>query len=190
LEIGGYSNRVRPRNLLLCVVVLVAGCGGEESPNDGQEQAAKPTATATATAATMPADEWARRVEELCREHSSRVDRESVELLQEVQSEDISHEEMLARVFERSAELTEPMLDEISALPLPEGKEREAKDFDKQMRASQEEVKALANDLRGGDGDLMRSSQEISDAVLPARASARELNIDACNPKDETLDIK
>jgi hypothetical protein len=83
--------------LLLCIAVLVAGCGAD--------------------AETMPADEWARRVEELCDKNANQAEREMVEIVREMQREGGSEEAMLARAIDASVELTEPLLEEIRALP-------------------------------------------------------------------------
>lgn len=47
-----------------------------------------------------------------------------------------------------------------------------------------EKLQAMAEDLRGDGADMQRSSQEVLEAALPARASARDLNIHACIPRN------
>ena len=94
---------------------------------------------------------------------------------------------MAARVLERGAELTEPWLDQIAAMPLPQGKERQAKEFDRRMRDIVPAVNAMADTVRDDDSsqaDLKKASQELLNQALPVRALARDLNIHACIPNN------
>ena len=112
----------------------------------------------------------------------------AVRVAREVQKEGGSQEEMAARVLERRAELTEPLLDRIAELPLPQGKEQQAKEFDQRMRDLLPVINDMADTVRDGNqADLRQASQKLLDDVLPVRALARELNIHACIPT-QTVD--
>lgn len=166
------------RALTVCVVLAVAGCGGE----------AEQEATSPAGTKTMPAAEWAAQVEEICDKGADKAERESVEMMQEAQREGLSEEEAVAKVLEHGIEETKPWLDEIAALPAPEGKQQQAEDFDQKMRDLLPEMQAMADIVRDGNDQaaLEQTSQQILKEVLPVRSLARELNIHACIPRNGT----
>jgi hypothetical protein len=167
---------MRVRALTICAALAVAGCGGE-----AEQEAAAPSSEKT-----MPAAEWAAQVEEICDKGADKAEREAVELMQQAQQEGLSEEEAVAKVLEHGADETTPWLDEIAALPAPEGKERQAKDFDQKMRDLLPEMRAMAEIVRerSDQAELERTSQQILKEVLPVRSLARELNIHACIPRN------
>ena len=173
--------------VVLCAAVLAAaGCGSGE---DAVEREAAVTATATAAAGggTMPAAEWASAVEELCDTHANKAEAEGVRIAREVQKEGGPEEEMAARVLERGAEMTEPLLDQIAELPLPQGQEKQAKEFDQRMRDLLPVIRSMADTVRDsstGRADVERASRRLLTEALPVRALARDLNIHACIPND------
>ena len=94
---------------------------------------------------------------------------------------------MAARVLERGAELTEPWLDQIAEMPLPQGKEHQAEEFDRRMRDIVPVVRDLAETIRDDDStraEREQVSREMLKQVLPVRALARDLNIHACIPNN------
>ena len=164
--------------ILICLTVLAAGCGGDEPASEKPRAAATPTAE---TAKTMPADEWSRQVSEMCDENANQAEREVLK----IQQEGGSQEEMVARTLERSAELSEPFIEEMAALPPPQGKEDQAQRFVAAMRDILPKVQESADALRANDKDAsLRASQELLKAAVPARELARDLNIHACIPRN------
>jgi hypothetical protein len=174
--------------LILCTAVFAAvGCGGGNDEAE-RETAASASATATASAGgdSIPAAEWASQVEEICDTNANEAEAEGVRIAQEVQKEGGTEEEMAARVIERGAELTEPLLDQVAELPQPQGKEQQAKEFDQRMRDILPVMREMADTVRGrsSQGNLEQVSQELLREVLPIRALARDLNIHACIPNN------
>jgi len=159
--------------MVLCAAVLAAaGCNGGNDAGE-RETAGSATATAAASASadggTMPAPEWARQVEEICDRNADKAEAEGVRIAQKVHEEGGSREEMVARVLERGAELTEPLLDQIAELPLPQRKDQQAKEFDRRMRGLLPVINALADTVRddsAGRGDLQQASQKLLKEVL------------------------
>lgn len=183
-RIGVHTGAMMRATVAAVLATLMASCGGDEPSGDrkGSTPAARPTATAAAEA--IPAAEWSRRAEELCDEMANRAEREVVELQREVENEGGSREEFVARVIERSAALSEPMLDELAALPAPEGKQPQAKRFERELRDLLPTFGEMAEAVRDGDRSaVQRLSQEMLRAAASTRALARDLNIHACIPR-------
>ena len=72
-------------------------------------------------------------------------------------------------------------------MPLPQGKERQAKEFDQRMRDLMPVVRDMADTVRD-DGstqaELEQVGKEMIKQTLPVRALARDLNIHACIPNN------
>jgi hypothetical protein len=107
-----------------------------------------------------------------------------LEIQRELEKEGGSRAEFVAHVIERSAELSEPMLDELAALPAPEGKEPQAKRFERELRDLLPTFEEMAEAVRDSDRSaVQRLSQEMLCAAVSTRALARDLNIHACIPR-------
>ena len=168
---------MRRATVAAVLTMLIAGCGGDDSNSDG-------SATAPAAGETIPADEWARRAEELCDEGANRAERAVLELQREAQNQGLSREEFTARLLERSAELSEPTLDRLAALPAPEGKESQARRFEQELRDFLPAVEEMGDAIRDrSESEVQRLAAEAQQAAVSTRALARELNIHACIPR-------
>ncbi|MDA0185609.1 hypothetical protein OJ997_35215 [Solirubrobacter phytolaccae] len=163
------------RLITVCAALALVGCGAE----DEREAAA-------GGGDTMAAEEWSRQVEEICDESANKAEREGIETMQKALDEGASEGEAVARVLERSAEMTEPWLDKIAAMPAPRGMEAKADEFDQRMRDMLPDIQALADMSREdtSQAELEATTQQFLEEVLPVRALARDLNIHACIPRN------
>lgn len=158
--------------LIAGLAVAAAGCGGAEE-SGGTD------------AKTIAAADWSRQVESLCSKHATRSEREVLKLQKE--SEGLSREEFVAKVLDRSAELTKPMIDEVAAMPLPQGKEAQAKRFVASMNNLLPMIERMADVVRDGDeAELKKTTGEMQEETVEARAMARDLAIDECIPRNST----
>ena len=134
----------------------------------------------------MPAAQWAGEVEEICDKHANEAEAEGARIVQEAQEEGGSEEEAVARVLERGVERTGPLLDQVAEMPLPQGKEQQAKEFDQRMRDLLPVMTDMADNLRdgGSQADFQQTTKKLMKEVLPVRALARDLNIHACIPNN------
>jgi hypothetical protein len=165
--------------VVVLATLLVGGCGGEESDTADK-------ASPSAGADPIPAAQWSQRVEELCDKNADRAEPAQVDIQRDIEKEGASRAEFVARVLERSVELTEPMLDKLAALPPPAGKEEQAKRFEQELRNVLPTFEDMAAAVRDGDrSDVQRASRELLQAAVPARALARELEIRACIPRNQ-----
>jgi hypothetical protein len=152
------------RTMLIAGLAAVAvGCGG------GEDQG------------TMAASDWTAKVEAMCRKQAA----DSKSKVAEIQKDSGSQEEMVAKVLEYGVDSTKPIIDKVADMPAPKGKEQPAKDFVASMNRLMPMIDDLAGAVRDNDESKGKELESKMQAETgKARASARELGIDACIPNN------
>ena len=154
----------------MLALVALGGCGDGTDP---AEEGANRTALA----------EWSSRAEDLCEQNATRAERSVLRLTREARAEHMSKREYAARVLELSARQASPALDRLEAIPPPRGHEQQVDDFIMRLRKSLVSFRRSADALRTHDNQAAgAANREILQQAVPARALARELNIEACIP--------
>src|SRR5262245_13445881 len=123
----------------LLALVLLAGCGGKGGdPTDKDAKApGTPAATATQDApadATMSAVAWSTRVKAICAKSAAKASKEGKELRRRSAAAGDSKQELAYKVLTSTSNALDPWLDQIEALPKPEGHEQDASKFIASMR--------------------------------------------------------
>ena len=163
------------RRLLLVVlgVVALAGCGGGED-----DDASKPGEIPTIAAA-----DWSKRAEGLCAKGARRAENAVRSVQLDAARNGLSKSEFTARVFEASAESTSPLVGELAALPLPRGREDQARRFVRLLEETLPLFERNATALRRGDqATVERTNDRVLEIAGVTRRLARDLGIARCIP--------
>ena len=149
-------------------VLALAGCGSDTDDGGSSE--------------TISAQEWSNRVTGLCDENRERAMAAVDELQDEL--EGVSEEERVVRVFDLSVKTSEPLLDELDALPRPEGREEQADRFRQRLRDSLPLLQRGARALRSGNAaEADKTNDQILEIAGETRRLARELDVESCIPR-------
>ena len=165
------------------VMVLLAGCGGSEG---AKAPAATPTSTALAQAAekgeaseTIPLERYLARGDAICRKGTARVRRLIAPVIERLGDRPSLDEQM--QLNELMARATEPVLERMSALPLPEGKEDEARTMVKQIRTSMDQLSVAVTEFEAGNTSAWKEALARNRSEAYAYAdSARALGFREC----------
>jgi hypothetical protein len=141
------------------------------------------SSTIVALAAGISRDGWAGRVERLCEQNANTAERAVLRLSRRAQAEGIGRAEYAARVMELSADLGARSLQRLRGVPLPRGREDEARRFVRGLESAlvlfEREARAMRRrDTRG----IQRLNAALMGEVVSLRAQARALDIEACIP--------
>jgi hypothetical protein len=154
-------------------VALLAGCGG------GGEKA-----TETATSGhTMSAAAWSKRVAAICVRSAAKASKAGRALGRRSAAAGDSKRELTYKILRLESSLLGPWIDEIDALPKPEGRERDASRFIATMRATGDLLRRTATAIQRNDETKGKQLvRQLQAKALSARSDARALGIEKCNP--------
>jgi hypothetical protein len=120
--------------LLLCSLLIGAGCGGDDDSNGDADVSER---------------EWAAKVNAICRENRDQVR----ELVVEVRAERLPRNEAAAEVLERSQEIQEELLDRMAAIDTPKDLRGDFDRFLDELRDSLPLFERLADNVRADRND-------------------------------------
>lgn len=176
-----HYGRVRLLILAVIPLTILAACGDDTS---GAGRGAPSPASTSPGDRAISFEQWSRRVERLCGQNATRAERKVLELRDQARAKNLSETEFVARVLDASRDLTAPALDEVDALPPPRGHEQQARQFTASIRKTFPIGKAAAQAIRDNDEKAsQRANDALLEAAVPARALARELNVEECIPR-------
>jgi hypothetical protein len=134
--------------LLLCSLLIGAGCGGDDSDGDGD----------------VSERAWAAEVNSICRENRDQI----AELVSEIRAEGLARNVAAAEVLERSMPLQERLLDRMAAVRAPEDLQGEFERFVEGVRESLPLFQRLADTVRAE-----RNDPELNTELLQVAADTR-----------------
>ena len=167
-------------------VALLAGCGG--SGGDPTTDKAANTATATATqdaspADTMSADAWAKRVETICVKSAAKAAEAGKKLHRRSAAAGDSEQELAHKTLALTSDLLDPWLDQIEALPKPQGRDQDATEFITSMRDVGDLLGKTATAIKQNDqANGKKLVKQLKAMTVSVRGQARALGIEECNP--------
>jgi len=170
-------------------VALLAGCGGSggDATTDKDDKAAN-TATATATqdasaGDTMSADAWAKRVETICVTSAAKAARAGKKLRRRSAAAGDSEQELAYKTLALTSDLLDPWLDQIEALPKPQGRDQDATQFITSMRDVGDLLGNTATAIKQNDqANGKKLVKQLKAKTVSVRGQARALGIEECNP--------
>ena len=170
-------------------VALLAGCGGSggDATTDKDDNAAN-TATATATqdasaGDTMSADAWAKRVETICVKSAAKAAEAGKKLHRRSAAAGDSEQELAHKTLALTSDLLDPWLDQIEALPKPQGHDQDATEFITSMRDVGDLLNKTATAIKQDDqANGKKLVKQLKAKSVSARGQARALGIEKCNP--------
>jgi hypothetical protein len=140
--------------LLLCSVLIGAGCGGDDDSDGNRDVSER---------------KWAAEVNSICRQNRDRVG----ELVNEVRAEGLSRNEAAAEVLDRSHGVQEELLDRMAAVDTPADLQGEFDRFLDDLRDSLPLFEQLAGAVRAGKND-----PELNTELLQVAARTRPFATD------------
>jgi hypothetical protein len=175
----------------LITVALLAGCGGNGGdPADKDTKAPGTAAAKTATGTedpsagdTMSAAAWSKRVEAICVKSAAQASRAGKELGRKSAAAGDSRQEFAYKLLRFESSLLDPWLDQIEALPKPEGREQDANTFVASMRNIGDLLGKSATAIKQNDqANGKKLVKQLRAKAVSARSQARALDIEKCNP--------
>jgi len=170
-------------------VALLAGCGGSGGdPTTGKDAKAANTATATATqdasvGDTMSADAWAKRVETICVKSAAKAAVAGKKLHRRSAAAGDSEQELAHKTLALTSDLLDPWLDQIEALPKPQGHDQDATEFITSMRDVGDLLGKTAAAIKHDDqANGEKLVKQLKAKSVSVRGQARALGIAKCNP--------
>ena len=165
---------VRLAALIAAIAALaVAGCRRDDGNGEQDAGAGKLSARA-----------WSERVSDLCRENQRRARATVRDLEREAEDKSLDEREYTARVLDTSIETTRPLLDELTALPEPEGRERQADRFVELLRDTVPLFGRLSRAIRARDDKALEATNgRIRTLANESQRLARELGVATCIPR-------
>jgi len=171
-------------------VALLVGCGG--SGGDPTDDNAAHVATTSQPAATTPgpsagdttsATAWSKRVEAICVKSAAKAAEAGKRLRRRSAAAGDSEQELAYKVLTLTANLVDPWLDEIQALPKPEGHERDANKFISSMHSVGDLLGKAATAIKQNDQTTGKKLvSQLKAKSVSVRTQARALGIEECNP--------
>jgi Tfp pilus assembly protein PilN len=168
---------------------LLAGCGGSGGdPTTDKDVEAANTATATATqdasvGDTMSADAWAKRVETICVQSAAKAAEAGKKLQRRSAAAGDSEQELAHKTLALTSDLLDPWLNQIEALPKPQGCDEDVTEFITSMHDVGDllgkTATAIKQDNQTNGKKLVKQLKAKSVSV---RGQARALGIEKCNP--------
>jgi hypothetical protein len=171
-------------------LALLGGCGGSGGDPTEKDAKAGDTATATATATqdvsggeTMSAAAWSRRVEAICVKSAVRAAKAGRKLGRKSAAEGDSEQELAYKTLALTSNMLDPWLDQIEALPKPEGRERDANKFVASMRNLGDLLGKTATAVKQNDEtNGKKLVKQLRAGTVSVRSQAQALRIEKCNP--------
>lgn len=174
----------------LVAAALLAGCGGSGGGGTGGDtkpaNTAAPTQDSSTGGDTMSAAAWSKRVEAICVRSEEKATQAGKELGRRSAAAGDSKQELTYKVLRLESQLVGPWVDQIDALPKPEGQEQAAGRFVANMRAVGDLLGRTATAVKQDDAaNGKKLLKQLATKTLTARDEARSLNIDKCNPSPQ-----
>ena len=174
---------------IVALALLFAGCGSDGESTD-KDTTAPNTATKTATAtqdaspgATMGAAAWSTRVKAICAKSAAKASKAGEKLRRRSAAAGDSKQELAYKVLTYTSNALDPWLDQIDALPKPEGREQEANKFIASMRNVGDLLGNTATAIKQNDQTTgKRLLNQLKAKSVSVRSQARALGIEECNP--------
>jgi hypothetical protein len=154
----------------LTAALIAAGCGDDDEDTTTTTATTEEAGATGGTGATGPQSEFAQQADEICAEGDKEIDAEAQEFFGNAQQEPPQAEQ------ERFAEEVvipnvEQQIEDVAALPPPEGQEEQFDEFVDEARSAIDEVKA--------DPSLV-TSQGSDDPFAETNQMAKELGLQVC----------
>jgi hypothetical protein len=152
--------------LLLAVAAIGAGCGSDGGNGGG-------SADSELAKTTLPADDYVRRADDICRDTVRRV----LELRDEVEGTPTAKEG--AALLERQLEIIREMRARLAALGSPQGKREIAEEFIADIHDAEPHLADTIEALR--DGDQRRAeaaAQRYREATMESARQVRDSGLD------------
>jgi hypothetical protein len=178
--------------VLVAAVALLAGCGG--SGGDSSDKDAKPAEATTATQDasaddTMSADAWSKRVEAICVKTEAKASQAGEKLGRKSAAAGDSQQELAYKVLSLTSHMVDPWVDQIEALPKPEGREQDADKFIASMRNVGDLLGETATAIKQNDEtNGKKLVKQLQSETVSVRSQARALDIEKCNPSPNGVD--
>jgi hypothetical protein len=176
----------------LIALALLPGCGGNGGDPTDKDAKAPGTATATKTAtatqdapagATMSAAAWSKRVEAICVKSAAKASEAGKKLRRRSAAAGDSKQELAYKVLTLTSNALDPWLDQIEALPKPEGREQDANTFIAGMRNVGDLLGRAATAIKQNDQTNGRKLvKQLQAKGVSVGSQARALGIEECNP--------
>jgi hypothetical protein len=132
---------------------------------------------------TMSAAAWSQRVKAICVRSAAKASEAGRKLGRRSAAAGDSKRELAYKVLALTSNLLDPWLDQIEALPKPEGREQDANKFIASMRNVGDLLGKTSTAIKQNDQTngrkLVRRLQAKS---VDVRSQARALGIEKCNP--------
>ena len=171
---------------VLIALALLAGCGGNGGDPTDKDVKAPGTATATQGAsagATMSAAAWSKRVKAICVKSAAEASREGKQLRRRSAAAGDSKQELAYKVLTFTSNALDPWLDQIEALPKPEGREQDANKFIASMRNVGDLLGKAATAIKQNDQtNGKKLVKQLQAKSISVRSQAEALGIEDCNP--------
>jgi hypothetical protein len=132
---------------------------------------------------TMSAAAWSQRVEAICVRSAAKASRAGEKLGRRSAAAGDSKREFTYKALVFTSNLLDPWLDQIEALPKPEGHEQDANKFVASMRDVGDVLRKTATAIKQNDQtNGMKLVQQLKAKTVSVRSQARALGIEKCNP--------
>jgi hypothetical protein len=174
------------KSVALVALLLLAGCGG--SGGDATDKDANAPATATMTqdgsaGDTMSAAAWSTRVKAICVRSAAKASEAGKKLGRRSAAAGDSKRELTYKVLALTSNLLDPWLDQIEALPKPEGREQDANKFIADMRDVGDLLGTTSTAIKQNDQtNGKKLVKQLQAKGVSVRSQARALGIEKCNP--------
>jgi hypothetical protein len=168
--------------LVAVALALLAGCGG--SGGNSTDKDAEATVTRDAAAGdTMSAAAWSTRVKAICARSAAAARKQGEKLGRRSAAAGDSRRELAYKALALTSRLLDPWLDQIEALPKPEGREQDATKFIASMRDVGDVLGKTSTAIKQNDQTNGRQLvRQLQAKTASVRSQARALGIEKCNP--------
>ena len=165
-------------------LALLAGCGSSGGDKDANGPDTATTVTQDASGGdTMSAAAWSKRVEAICVRSAAKASKAGRELGRRSAAAGDSKRELAYKALAFASSLLDPWLDQIEALPKPEGREQDASTFIASMRNVGVLLDKTSTAIKQNDETNGRKLvRQLQAKTVDARSQARALGIEKCNP--------
>jgi hypothetical protein len=131
----------------------------------------------------MSAAAWSRRVEAICVKSAAKATKAGRKLGRTSAAEGDSKQELAYKTLALTSKLLDPWLDQIEALPKPEGHERDADKFIANMRNVGDLLGKTATAIKQNDEtNGKKLVKQLRAQTVSVRSQAQALDIEKCNP--------
>ena len=131
----------------------------------------------------MSADAWAKRVETICATSAAKAARRAKKLRRRSAAAGDSEQELGIQTLALTSDLLDPWLDQIEALPKPQGRDQDATEYITSMRDVGDLLGETATAIKQNDqANGKKLVKQLKAKSVSVRGQARALGIEERNP--------